>query len=86
MPPSALSVAGAAGIGLVWGWWAVMRLRSPRRAWLSALMLLAGSAGAAFVVHAFARRPGALAFAGAAAAAAFVHMAWRHSLRSSTSD
>jgi NhaP-type Na+/H+ or K+/H+ antiporter len=78
----ALPIAGAAGLGLTWGWWSVLLLRSTRRPWISTASLLAATAGACFVVQHFARRPGALAFACAAAAAAFAHLAWRHSLQS----
>lgn len=82
MPHSALPIAGAAGLGLTWGWWAVLLLRSTRRPWISAAGLLAATVGAGFVVRHYAHRPGALAFACAAAAAAFAHLAWRRSLQS----
>ncbi|MFL5542071.1 MAG: hypothetical protein ACJ8J0_24000 [Longimicrobiaceae bacterium] len=82
VPQSALPIAGAAGLGLTWGWWSVLLLRSRRRPWIPSAMLLAATVGAGFAAHHFARRPGALAFACAAAAAAFAHLAWRHSLQS----
>lgn len=84
MPGSFLPVAGAAGLGLTWGWWAVLAVRATRRPAVSAALLLIATAGAGFVVYRFASRSGLLAFAGAAATAACVHLAWRHSLRSST--
>ena len=84
MPDSFLPIAGAAGLGLVWGWWAVLLARATRRPAVIAVLLLIASAGAGFVVHRFASRSGAVAFAIAAAAAGCVHLAWRQSLRSST--
>ncbi|HYJ78541.1 MAG TPA: hypothetical protein VEW03_02970, partial [Longimicrobiaceae bacterium] len=70
---------------LVWGWWGVLLLRGTRRPLVSALAMLLASAAAGFVVWQFAARPGTLAFAGAAAAAGWAHLAWRQHLHSSTS-
>lgn len=85
LPDSFLPIAGAAGLGLVWGWWSVLLGRATRRPAVVAALIVIASAGAGFVVHPFASRSGVVAFAIAAAAAGFVHLAWRQSLRSSTS-
>jgi hypothetical protein len=77
-----LPAVGAIGLGLVWGWWMGMRLRSPRHPWVSLAILAAATGGAGSVVAAFAGRRGTLLFAVAAAIAVSIHLAWQHTLRS----
>jgi hypothetical protein len=78
------AVLGGGGIGVVWGWCAVYPFRHARRPGRS-LLALAGLAAlsSAAVWWVGGGWPATIAFAGAAAAAGWLHAAWLHQLRTS---
>ena len=76
-----IPVLGSAGLGLVWGWLAGRLGGRARRPWLDAALLSAASVLLAGEVLWLTDGRALLLFAGAALPALWLHLAWRHELR-----
>lgn len=75
---------GGGGIGLVWGWCAVLPIRRARHRARSLLAITALAAVSAAVLRLVSGGwPASIAFAAAAAAAGWLHAAWLHQLQTS---
>jgi hypothetical protein len=73
--------AGAAGLGLLWGWWLGLAGRQPTHAVRLALAAGTATALVALEVTALGGGLAAAVFAGAVITASLAHFVWLHEIR-----
>lgn len=79
--PFELMHVGAAGIGLVWGWWCVLRFRNAVHIRFSGWIALLFTAASGAAIGWMSDKPSGWIFLACAGISAFFHYWWLHYLR-----